>query len=328
MNSTAFGGASARDTLTSLGLCLVVWQACRVMYPGFSWRSLRRLPVMLSRTMAQIPTLRRWWNQGTNPVLAGMLERHPILPALSNIPYVNTAWGREQRVAVVRRHYEILAKDLAFLALPAQTSSNLASLESIHPGLRVVADQPKWFVHEGEVALSLFCDSRRLYSLVFTVGEEQGGRVAYVGAMQGISSPDALDIYRQLTHAAHGMRPRDLLFASFRFLCKESAIQRILAVSNDNSARRSDYFESESNPSFSYDETWQEYGGQPRDDGFYLIDVEMTRRDGSQIPSRKRALYRRRYDMLDSVNSQIAQAVHERAFPESSDEAVKPVFAN
>ncbi len=60
-------------------------------------------------------------------------------------------------------------------------------------GLRIELDLPGKFEHEGEATLHLRRGEQDLYALAFTLGDIAGQRVAYVGALQGLRSPDALE---------------------------------------------------------------------------------------------------------------------------------------
>ena len=50
---------------------------------------------------------------------------------------------------------------------------------------------------------------------------------------------------------------------------------------------------------------WLEHGGKPFENGFYEIPAVVKHRDMSEIPTRKRATYRRRYQMLDKLEHDI-----------------------
>ena len=90
-------------------------------------------------------------------------------------------------------------------------------------------------------------------------------------------------------------------------LCSELGVVRIRAVSDEYSACRSSYF-AKKIPS-SYDSAWIEHDGAPDGGGFYELAPQVSRRPQQSIPSRKRAQYRRRYQMFDSLEQQIGKAV-------------------
>lgn len=288
------------------GLISRLWRQCYPAPPR-SPRILLRQTMLFLRCMIHLGTLRDW-HQQNSAVGPDLLIRHPLLPLFTDRPYLNTIWSSEQRMKVLREHYGIAHRFPVF-GFPHDGSFPLASLNEIEQNLHFRLEKPLWFVNEGEVALSLFSSETRLYSLLFTLGTRNGESVAYVGALQGLNSDSARDIYRALTHAAHGVRPRDLLFNGFRMLCNALDLQFILAVSDEKNARRSSYFAGGEMVHFSLDEAWQEYGGVMTDDGFYNISSTINQRNPEDIPSRKRAQYRRRYEMLDEIAARIRSTV-------------------
>jgi len=165
---------------------------------------------------------------------------------------------------------------------------------------------------EGEVVISLFEESTRRYSLAFSLGSINGETVAYVGGLQGGGAENMIEIYRALTHALHGMRPRDFLFTSFRLLCRQLGVQRILAISERARLHRNPYFKYKVGLFSDYDAIWKELGGVPLDNGFFEFGVPVVYREPADIPIRKRAQYRRRYEMLDGIAEQIERTCRSR----------------
>jgi uncharacterized protein VirK/YbjX len=288
-----------------------IWHACAHMHPGAGLRSLKRRAFLLVRCAQSAGALRRWHGDHTEPAFTDMLARHALVPVCTERPFVSTRWSAKDRMRVLSTHYR-LADTLGSLLRFARNvdgAQPLAALDEIQPGLALKLEKPLWFVNEGEVSLALFAGETRLYSLLFTLGTRDGLRVAYVGALQGQGSEDAKETYKALTSEAHGLRPRDLLFTAFRQLCGELGVARILAVCDESHARRSSYFAGTDKVHFSMDEAWAEYGGTLGADGFFDIPAQVTYRTLEEIPSRKRAQYRRRYELLDALAARIAATV-------------------
>jgi len=166
-----------------------------------------------------------------------------------------------------------------------------------------VLDKAGWFVREGEIVLNLFVNDHRYYSIAFTLGVDGGQPLVFVGALQGSHSDSAQGVYREMTHALNGMRPRDFLMAALKLLCAELGIRRIWAISSDYRQHNSPYFGGvhKEKVLVSYNEVWSEHGGVALDNGFYEILALVRHKDMSEIPTRKRAAYRRRYEMLDKL---------------------------
>jgi uncharacterized protein VirK/YbjX len=183
----------------------------------------------------------------------------------------------------------------------------LLDLSEIRPGLHVVLDQPRWFMREGQFTINLFLNDTRIYSLVFSLFRDGEVLTAFVGAIQGRDIEGILEEYRDLTKAAHGMRPRDLLIEIFRFFGQAIGLTRILAVSDEDRQHRSSYFGKGACKKINvdYNEIWEDRGGVRVDPTCYRLDVQGSEREFDAIPAKKRAMYRRRYAMLRALGQQM-----------------------
>ena len=208
----------------------------------------------------------------------------------------------QRKLAAIDQHFRMLDGSAKIVAHATFEEVELARIEE-YAGLRLVLDKASWFLREGEIVLNLFVNDQRFYSIAFTLGMENGHPIALVGALQGSNSDLAPDIYRDITHALHGMRPRDFLMVAFKLLCGEFEINRIWAVSSDYRQHNSPYFGGghKEKVLVSYNEVWVEHGGLALDNGFFEIPAIVRHKDMSEIPTRKRAVYRRRYEMLDKL---------------------------
>lgn len=54
-----------------------------------------------------------------------------------------------------------------------------------------------------------------------------------------------------------------------------------------------------------YDAFWSSLGGEMTDAGYYALPLTIARKSEADIASKKRAEYRRRYALLDSVVEQV-----------------------
>lgn len=245
--------------------------------------------------------------------LAKAIKARPETVGAVLWPYQCSAWDVRTRLCRIRGHYDAVDATDQVLSFPANATLNLLDLAEIEQGLRVTIDQPKWLMREGQLAISLFMVATRIYSLAFSLFQEADGRlVAVVGAIQGCGCEldDARGEYRRLTKAAHGMRPRDLLFEAFRMFCAEMGVNDIVAVADEYRHHRHRYFANEPNKcSADYNEIWADRGGIRTNAMFYRFDPYRKQRPLAEIRPNKRAMYRRRYRMLDSLNEQLSKNV-------------------
>jgi uncharacterized protein VirK/YbjX len=284
-----------------------VYRLGRAMHPGLSLNSVKHQAILLARSMVCLSDIRRWYEISDNPLLTQALKRFPLISGAIYWPYMNNTWRIDRRLAVIDQHFRMLEDQSAIIAHATFEEVDLARLEEEYNGLRLVLDKASWFMREGEIVLNLFINDKRFYSVAFTLGINAGQRLVFIGALQGSNLGVAQDVYRDITHALHGMRPRDLLMTSLKILCRELGISRIWAISSSNRQHNSPYFGDSHKDKVlvDYNEVWAEHGGRALDNGFFEIPATVKYRDLGEIPARKRAAYRRRYEMLDRLAADI-----------------------
>lgn len=246
-----------------------------------------------------------WGRAADNPKLADVLRRCPdMLATILDTPYINAFWSRRKVYQIIDQHYRCVGQGIPFLSLAADQEVDLQIALEEYPGLRLVLFKDPWLKREGEVALKLLLHDRFLYAVAFTLGIDREGRVAHVGAIQGSAEEKSRELYRELTHKLNGMRPRDFMLEALKLVCREAGVTSIHAISNAQRHHRHPYFGKagvEKIKQVDYDEIWMEHQGLLLANGFYKIPIALRRREPEDFPARKRALYRRRYQMLDKL---------------------------
>lgn len=285
-------------------------------YPDASPRNRLRRAALMARLACNVARIRSLFREHENAALQETLRARPSLIRAAALPYLHANWSAQRKLAVIRRHYQILSSALPSLRLDESGQLTIARVPDA-PGLSLVLDHATWFMSEGEIVLNLFENDTRLYSIAFTVGEDGGKtsgeksdkksdeRVAYVGALQGYGGDQALDIYRRLTRTLHGMRPRDFLVAAFRLVCVHIDVRAIHGVGETTRVHQNKYHDGHDGVKSNYDEIWRDYGADALPDGFWRLRPAIAYRPAANIPVRKRALYRHRYQMLDELSAQI-----------------------
>jgi uncharacterized protein VirK/YbjX len=280
--------------------------AASFAHPGTKKQLRRRTATQFARCAFHLRAFRVWFGDPTNPALQETLAQRPSLIMCAIHPYLNADWRFEQKLEKISEHYRLLNGRLGILRFipPA-----LIVLADVGGDIQIRLHKYAYTEHEGELTISLYRGDQRLYSLTFTLGQIGAQLVAYAGALQGLGSSEALEIYRSLTHRMHGLRPRDLLVTAFRLLCCSLGVARILAISDRKRICSNSYHNSGTQIFSSFDNAWIECGGVAADDAFFELSPRVVQRAVKDIPSRKRAQYRRRYAMIDAIAQHIGDAV-------------------
>lgn len=283
----------------------------KLLYAAPTLQNLKKRLGMLLHGCRDRERLRDWYAlQAGDGALARAIAVQPEMNGILFWPYIHKDWPRARRLEVVARHYEFLQRQPCVLADAIRRPVELLALDAPVPGLRLVLDRPRWFMREGELVLNIFHEDRRLYSAAFTLGGEGEEKVAYVGALQGSNVPEAMQMYREMTHQLHGLRPRDLLMASLKLLCAAIGVRELWAIRGEFRQHNSDYFGRNKRAQVlaDYDEVWGEHEGRDLGNGFMAISTQLKERDMANIPSKKRAAYRRRYALLGELKERIGAA--------------------
>jgi uncharacterized protein len=238
-------------------------------------------------------------------LLRHFIETRPQIEGLVLAPFVSARWTADERFDALEAHCRIAERLGSPFDVRDDDEREVIRFDGLEPLTRATLVTRWWRMREGMLTLNLADDSNSIYSLSFVFAEEPAGLVALIGGMQGNDAPDANDLYRQLTKTAHGMRPRDLLIEVFRTMCGEIGVVRIGAVSDAARHQQSRYSLSRHRGTdpveTRYDQVWSDRGGSLREDGFFDLPVVKARRADADVPANKRAMYRRRYAMLDDI---------------------------
>lgn len=285
----------------------------RKMHPELSVSALKHQLLMFAIAACNVSVLRQWYGAKDNNLLHEAIQRYPLIEGAIYWPYINHTWSLKHSLEVIDKHYRILATVPQFLEIATFKDQVLLDCSEEYPDLSLVLEKAPWFLREGEIVLSIFVGVERVYSVAFTLGVEGGRRIVYIGALQGRSLDNAMEIYRNLTHALHGMRPRDFLLSILKIVCTSIGVDAIWGVCSEFRQHNSKYFSGSHKEKLlaDYDEVWREHGGVKMDNGFFLMPAVVSYRDISDIPSKKRAIYKRRYSMLDKLTSSVISTLQQ-----------------
>jgi len=294
--------ARVRDLAIGLqDLAIVRAQALRA-YPAGDAGSRRRRAAFRRSAFMHAGAHRALTAFFSQPPWHAVAEGHPQLLQKVHKPYPWRAPDVEERVAIVRRHYELALARLGPGLVDAVAAGRDLPLCGVAlPDGRgllpvTIGKQPR-FEREGELTLSLLDPfGSLLYSACFTLCECDGAPGLLVGSLNGTAPRDVL---RHITKLSLGVRPQSLLVFLLQQVAARCGARFIHAVGRETHAYwgnpRHDQIR------FDYDTFWVEEGGSRRPDGLYALPLAARRRAPEDVPSQKRRQYQRRYAWLDEV---------------------------
>lgn len=229
-------------------------------------------------------------------------------------PYIHNEWSVPTKLNTIATHYELLSEsNPKLMRVNSSQCLHICDLEHMSTSTYIGIDYAKWFTREGELAINVFREDLRVVTMAFTLSRYNGEVVLYIGAVQGIHggvpTEESLEIYRGLTKDFEGLRPRNLLLEVLKVVALKLGAKKILGVSEQNRHHRHRYFGNDQNTTFNnnYNVIWEENSGVlNQETGFYDIPMRAAIRDISEIASKKRGQYRRRYEFIESLNNIIS----------------------
>ncbi len=220
--------------------------------------------------------------------------------------FINRHWHRAARLRSLQCHYRHMLH-----RLPATLFDDIYVRGRATLGQLTLKDGSQLALHlrppvfmgcEGELCIELSeMDGRPLYRLVMTLIDES---TLAIGCLQGPDGVHARDRVRELTRHMHGLRPKQLMLTLAYAFAAQCGVRRLLAVGKaGHPLRGRDRFHAD------YDGFWREQGGMPVSGDWFLMPAAPPHRTESGVPSKHRALHRRRAELRRQAEQMLADAL-------------------
>lgn len=259
----------------------------------------------------------KWFGVLKSPDLTWAFAHRPQLYFKPFRVYMSIGWTAERRIKVIVDTYRfILSKGEAFKK--AITSSNGIEItrwqlnDEIEGFLRLGYHD----MHRKEGELVLFFESDQLGGTLATIAfsfEEMaaGNWVSRIACIQG-HKIDNSDMTHRIQKLLQGLRPKSFMVFAVQELSRQLGLSAVYGVGDAIHPYRKQHtihLHWLHAIQFDYDAFWGECDGRLNPDGWYELPLKLVQRDVQEIKTNKRALYNRRYRMLDDISLKIADAV-------------------
>ena len=293
------------------------WSLGKKIYNMANPREARRCVVFCARAMANRSRMRQiddFFHQ--DAVLQQVADVCPFVYEQPTRAFFYNKSTFEERAALVEAHIRflrnVLVEDVLLdlyrhKSMPlwhgaACMEKELASFLLFEPGQR----------KEGLLSVMLRLGESALYQIIFWLNKAEDGEMAmWIGAMQGPNMENAKDVVKQVTKACHAYRTKNLILYMAQAVARALGLKHIYAVSNEgyyanNHIRRDRKLKTD------FGAFWEEAGGRKTEDTrFYELPLTLPRKTMEEVPTRKRAVYRRRFAMLDEVDREVEERMKE-----------------
>jgi uncharacterized protein len=252
------------------------------------------------------------------PSFANIVAQQGLVIAKIHRPYLSTHLSISERASAVLSHYQLiehlpnrslreLLQTVAPVELASWTGKNTESL-------RIELNSAE-FEREGELMLCLYFQSELIARLSFSFSCIDQQTVMCIGGLQGPGVHCNSEIVRDATKACHGIFPKRIVLDIASLLAKLCGIATIFATGDDSHVFRQLRYRRSKRDKFhaSYTDFWLSLGAYRNARGFYQLPTDLPRKNLEDIASKKRAEYRRRYELLDDIHAQVAELTQHKA---------------
>ncbi|MEV3831279.1 VirK/YbjX family protein [Aeromonas allosaccharophila] len=236
---------------------------------------------------------------------------HPELLDKPMRPYCFAGSTPSQRAEMLENHYRLLLEIYPQLINPLYLGEGIELGRYPLSGCYIVLRYDGTFRREAELALSIVNgEGQRLYSCAFSLAGSAERLMLMIGSMQGPEPAvdNAQARVRELTKEGHGLRPKSLLVQLVLQLAQTMGAAEVLAVRKRAHVFQAKRYSSKqkANLQADYDELWQEFDARDVDANFVALQAQ-PRKPLEEIASKKRAMYRRRYEWLDLLVQEMSE---------------------
>lgn len=241
-----------------------------------------------------------------------LLKAQPTLPVKTQRQYLTRGMTASERAEAILHHYAWID------ALPDSGLAHLFTSPSPLPLLQFATKEEASYTiyatsavkaeREGETTLWLRAgDNTLLASLTFSVIRENDRSVLVIGGLQGPRRDVGRETIKNATRACNGLFPKRILLEAVFNLAKQSGISALYGVSDEGHVFRALRYRLSKGRHLhaSYDEFWASLGGKPDNAFRWVLPFGMERKSLESIASKKRAEYRRRFQLLDEIEHAI-----------------------
>lgn len=287
------------ESFTSLG--------CKI-YDMSNPREVRRCAVFVARCWLHYRRMLKidaFYQQ--NELRRKLAEIYPFVYEQPQRAFFYNKSNFVERTALIEEHFVFLEKTLKpDVLLDIYREKDQLLWENEHEGepLRLVLYYEPGQRKEGLLSVILRLGKSALYQMIFWIQKNPKGEwAAYIGAMQGPNMDNAKEVIKKITKQCHAYRTKNLILHAMQEVARNLGIRHLYAVTNygyyaNNHVRIDRKLKTD------FSMFWGESGGQACEDKrFFELPLVEYRKAMDEVPTRKRAVYRRRFALIDEVDS-------------------------
>ena len=221
--------------------------------------------------------------------------------------YLDRRYGTRERANAMVHSMRGMERSLGPRAASDMFGDQRTVLAELPGRTRVTLGLNELTFHEGLWAIDLRRpDGLRLFTISF--GWTDAATLA-IACVQGPPREiDGLQCVRELTGEAHGLRPAHLLVFMLRACAAAWNVTRLVGVDEAHQVKGRWNHKAHARH-FDYEKFWLEISGTRASDGNWDLPLSVPQRSIEDVPTKRRAMYGRRYALLEALSTGCAQAI-------------------
>ncbi|MGL5055427.1 MAG: VirK/YbjX family protein [Fusobacteriaceae bacterium] len=251
--------------------------------------------------------------------LSSKVFDYPVLPGKIQRPYLCNLFDVNKRLKCIKENYNFI--DCFF---PKEISEKLYKNHSIElfelkgnneEIFKVHMDMYSNFDKEGELSLKILNSKGvSLSKVTFSFIKEKGIYTLFIGGIQGPRKMDSIkdcsfedkDYIKEATKSLAGLFPKRILLEAIYAIgkCLDDKVRKV-CVGNNTHVYLSKRYENKKIINANYDEFLLTINAEKLDSGLWELPSDLVRKDILDVPSKKRSEYRKKYVILDEINTSI-----------------------
>ncbi|MBN2774555.1 MAG: DUF535 family protein [Prolixibacteraceae bacterium] len=264
------------------------------------------------------PSFSSWWFELLeNPDFKFVTKYRPKLYFKPFRVYLSSKWNNKRKVKVITDTYQFILASNHFTRVITDPPIEIAKFQ-LKDGIEAFLKLGYDFKYrkEGELVLSFECEALGgiIAETAFSFEELEPQQWACrIGCIQGHHKNDLYSA-KAAQKMMHGLRPKSLIVFAVQEFSRALGFRAIYGSGDSIQAYRKKHFihiPFLHNIPFDYDAFWEESEGKQGKQGWYELPLVTSRKDIQDIKSSKRALYRRRYDLMDDISLKIKETAKE-----------------
>lgn len=229
--------------------------------------------------------------------------------------YMSSKWNKKRRMKVILDTYRFSSKKRSLLELFSSKEEISIAKFPLKEGIdaEITLGYSERYRKEGEIVV--FYKSEKLGGNIceaaFSIEEIDSEKwVARIGCVQGNKHDEQDNVMKASQKLMQGLRPKSFMIFLVQEIVKNLEISSIYGASDSIQAHKKKHaihIKWLHSINFNYNSLWEEVGGEIESDGWYSLPNHFIKKDMSEIKTHKRAVYRRRYELLDNISMKISE---------------------